>query len=151
METVGTSSSTSSFFPGDENVEQQHSYSAALLSPYIATSSPTHDVGDKYLDYLARGAQHRASSAFIQKLDSLQVLDATEAPQVKVMGPYVLGAKVGEGSFGKVKEGINSETLNRVAVKIVKRQRLKHIPDALSNTIKWGQLLLVLLMALARG
>jgi hypothetical protein len=121
-----------SFFEGDDTPSSQ---SAALLSPYIQ-SSTLHDTSEKYFDYLARGAQNRASSAFIQKLDSLQILDTGEAPSVKVMGPYVLGGKVGEGSFGKVKEGINAETLERVAVKIVKRQRLKHIPEGLSNTIK---------------
>ncbi|KAI9010655.1 kinase-like domain-containing protein [Hyaloraphidium curvatum] len=129
---AGPRSSMFSFFAGDEEVQP---LANDFSSTYSIRAAPE-DTGERYLDYLSRGAHHRHSSAFIQKLDSLQLLETMEVPPVKVMGPYVLGDKIGEGSFGKVKEGINAETLERVAVKVVKRQRLKHMPDALASTIR---------------
>lgn len=50
--------------------------------------------------------------------------------RVKRVGDYILGDLLGEGSYGKVKEGIHSQTLRRVAVKIYKLDRLRRFPGA---------------------
>jgi serine/threonine protein kinase len=38
----------------------------------------------------------------------------------KSIGRYLMGNKLGEGAYSKVKEGIDSFTLQRVAIKIMK-------------------------------
>ena len=37
-----------------------------------------------------------------------------------MVGPYIVGDKLGEGSYGKVKEAMHSLSLRRVAIKIMK-------------------------------
>lgn len=51
----------------------------------------------------------------------------------KFVGRYLIGDLIGEGSYSKVKEVIDSETLERRAVKIMKKQRLKKIPNGEEN------------------
>lgn len=51
----------------------------------------------------------------------------------KYIGRYLIGDLIGEGSYSKVKEIIDSETLERRAMKIMKRQRLKKIPNGEEN------------------
>lgn len=51
----------------------------------------------------------------------------------KYIGRYLIGDLIGEGSYSKVKETIDSETLERRAMKIMKRQRLKKIPNGEEN------------------
>jgi hypothetical protein len=38
--------------------------------------------------------------------------------KIKMIGKYVMGDKLGEGSYGKVKEVLDTETLCRRAVKV---------------------------------
>jgi serine/threonine-protein kinase 11 len=51
----------------------------------------------------------------------------------KVIGQYVMGDVLGEGSYGKVKEAYSIETLKRAAVKIMKQAKLKKIPNGEAN------------------
>ena len=46
----------------------------------------------------------------------------------KLIGGYLFGRVLGEGSYGKVKEVVCERSLTRRAVKIVKLQRLRKIP-----------------------
>jgi len=46
--------------------------------------------------------------------------------QVKI-GPYILGETLGIGTFGKVKVGHHQQTENKVAVKILNRQKIKSL------------------------
>ena len=48
-------------------------------------------------------------------------------------GRYVMGDVLGEGSYAKVKEAIDSETLVRRAVKIMKKRKLRKIPHGEAN------------------
>ena len=48
-------------------------------------------------------------------------------------GKYVRGDKLGEGSYGKVKECLNIYTLQRCAVKIIKWQHIRKIPHGEQN------------------
>lgn len=51
----------------------------------------------------------------------------------KFVGRYLIGDLIGEGSYSKVKEVIDSESLERRAIKIMKKQRLKKIPNGEEN------------------
>lgn len=51
----------------------------------------------------------------------------------KYVGRHLIGDLIGEGSYSKVKEGIDSVTLERRAIKIMKKQRLKKIPNGEEN------------------
>lgn len=51
----------------------------------------------------------------------------------QLVGKYVMGDKLGEGSYGKVKECLDQETLQRRAVKIMKRKALRRIPNGEQN------------------
>ena len=48
----------------------------------------------------------------------------------KVVGKYVMGEVLGEGSQAKVREALNSETLRRVAIKIVNLRQLRKVRHA---------------------
>lgn len=43
---------------------------------------------------------------------------------VKKVGKYEIGRTLGEGTFGKVKYAVNSETAERVAIKILDKVQL---------------------------
>jgi len=45
------------------------------------------------------------------------------------VGQYVLGKTIGEGTFGKVKLGTHISTGEKVAVKILERERIKEVAD----------------------
>lgn len=51
----------------------------------------------------------------------------------QLVGKYVMGDKLGEGSYGKVKECLDQDTLQRRAVKIMKRKALRRIPNGEQN------------------
>ena len=44
-----------------------------------------------------------------------------------------MGELLGEGSYGKVKEVLDTDTLCRRAVKILKRRKLRRIPNGEQN------------------
>ncbi|KAJ1629020.1 kinase-like domain-containing protein [Pavlovales sp. CCMP2436] len=53
-----------------------------------------------------------------------------EGQRYKMVKQYMMGEMLGEGSYGKVREAIDSNTLRRVAVKIVDRRRLRRMRGA---------------------
>jgi serine/threonine-protein kinase 11 len=50
-----------------------------------------------------------------------------------------MGEVLGEGSYGKVKEGIHSENLTRVAIKILKKRKLKKIANGEANVKRYAR------------
>ncbi|CAK0839845.1 unnamed protein product [Prorocentrum cordatum] len=58
-----------------------------------------------------------------------QQLDDKEPPRSKYVGHYVLGKTIGEGTFGKVKLGTHVLTGQRVAVKVLEKDRIVEIAD----------------------
>ena len=48
---------------------------------------------------------------------------------VKSIGPYYIGKTIGEGTFGKVKLGTHSLTGEKVAIKILEKERIKDAAD----------------------
>lgn len=69
---------------------------------------------------------------FFHKVDSDQVI-YQKKKKCKMLGKYVMGDLLGEGSYGKVKEVLDSETLCRRAVKILKKKRLRKIMNGEQN------------------
>lgn len=59
----------------------------------------------------------------------------------KFVGRYLIGDLIGEGSYSKVKEVIDSETLERRAVKIMTKKRLKKIPLGEENVRREARLM----------
>jgi len=54
---------------------------------------------------------------------------ATSNPPRKVVGQYMIGKTIGEGTFGKVKIAIHLPTGEKVAVKILEKSRIKEQAD----------------------
>lgn len=52
------------------------------------------------------------------KIDSEEIIYQKKKDDIKMIGKYVMGDKLGEGSYGKVKEVLDTETLCRRAVKV---------------------------------
>ncbi|KAL5250339.1 hypothetical protein ACHWQZ_G016169 [Mnemiopsis leidyi] len=67
------------------------------------------------------------------KVPSADIVYET-APRIpKFVGKYLLGDTLGEGSYARVKEALDTETVRRAAVKIMKKKKLKKIPSGEEN------------------
>lgn len=70
---------------------------------------------------------------FFHRVSSDQIIYQTKKRRLKMVGKYVMGELLGEGSYGKVKEMLDSESLCRRAVKILKQRKLRRIPNGVQN------------------
>lgn len=71
------------------------------------------------------------TNKLLSRMSDFDIYQRPDRP--KFIGRYLVGDLIGEGSYSKVKEVIDSETLERRAVKIMKKQRLKKIPNGEEN------------------
>ncbi|KAG8233462.1 hypothetical protein J437_LFUL013749 [Ladona fulva] len=78
---------------------------------------------------------------FFHRVESDQIIYQEKKKRCKIIGKYVMGDLLGEGSYGKVKELLDSETLCRRAVKILKKRKLRRIPNGEQNVAREIQLL----------
>lgn len=69
----------------------------------------------------------------IRTIPSDEIICETVERKAKCIGKYLMGDVLGEGAYGKVKEVLDIVTLQRRAVKIMKKQRLKKIPHGEEN------------------
>ncbi|XP_076065846.1 serine/threonine-protein kinase stk11-like isoform X2 [Oratosquilla oratoria] len=69
----------------------------------------------------------------IQRIDSRDIIYSPPKRKYKLVGKYVMGDQLGEGSYGKVKECLDTVTLQRRAIKIMKRKKLRKIPHGEQN------------------
>uniref|UniRef100_A0AAZ3QZI8 Serine/threonine-protein kinase STK11 n=1 Tax=Oncorhynchus tshawytscha TaxID=74940 RepID=A0AAZ3QZI8_ONCTS len=67
--------------------------------------------------------------------------------RAKLIGKYLMGDLLGEGSYGKVKEMLDSETLCRRAVKILKKKKLRRIPNGKLFKLLWPSVFFVVISA----
>ncbi|XP_061390098.1 serine/threonine-protein kinase stk11 [Musca vetustissima] len=67
------------------------------------------------------------------RVDSAEIIYQQKKKNIKMVGKYVMGDVLGEGSYGKVKEVLDSENLCRRAVKILTRRKLRRIPNGEQN------------------
>uniref|UniRef100_T1HN05 Serine/threonine-protein kinase STK11 n=3 Tax=Rhodnius TaxID=13248 RepID=T1HN05_RHOPR len=81
---------------------------------------------------------------FFHRVESDEIIYQRKKKRCKMIGKYVMGDLLGEGSYGKVKEMLDSETLCRRAVKILKKRKLRRIPNGEQNVQREIQLLKVL-------
>lgn len=104
-------------------MEQEEFVDGSLLCQDDIPMSPT-----EFLDDTDDG------DLIIHRVESDQVVYHQASNQVKLIGgKYLMGNVLGEGSYGKVKELLDVETLCRRAVKIFKRRKLKRIPNGEQN------------------
>lgn len=54
---------------------------------------------------------------------------ASKLQQLKNIGHYVLARTLGEGTFGKVKEGVHIHTGQKVAIKMLEKEWIRDISD----------------------
>ncbi|KAK3091925.1 hypothetical protein FSP39_023761 [Pinctada imbricata] len=78
---------------------------------------------------------------FFRRVDSQEIVYQPRRRKAKLVGKYLFGDVLGEGSYGKVKEALDTETLQRRAVKIVKKRTLRKIPNGELNVQREIQLL----------
>ncbi|TMS09726.1 Serine/threonine-protein kinase STK11 [Larimichthys crocea] len=88
-----------------------------------------------HLDYLNEN-ELMEMDTFIHRIDSTEVIYQPRRKRAKLIGKYLMGDLLGEGSYGKVKEMLDSETLCRRAVKILKKKKLRRIPNGEANVKK---------------
>ncbi len=69
----------------------------------------------------------------IHRVPSDQIVYESTRRRAKMVGKYLMGDKVGEGSYGKVKEALDTQSLCRRAVKIMKKKKLRKIPHGEEN------------------
>ena len=69
----------------------------------------------------------------IHRVESDQVVYRPQRHKVKMLGKYLVGGMLGEGSYGTVKELLDTESLCRRAVKILKKRKLRKIPNGEQN------------------
>ncbi|XP_051557472.1 serine/threonine-protein kinase STK11-like [Myxocyprinus asiaticus] len=94
----------------------------------------------QHLEYLTEN-EIMGMDTFIHRIDSTEVIYQPRRKRAKLVGKYLMGDLLGEGSYGKVKEMLDSETLCRRAVKILKKKKLRRIPNGEANVKKEIQLL----------
>ncbi|XP_064625326.1 serine/threonine-protein kinase stk11-like [Lineus longissimus] len=70
---------------------------------------------------------------FFTRVESDQIIYQPRKKRAKLIGKYLLGDVLGEGSYAKVKEVLDTETLRRLAVKILKKKKLRKIPNGEQN------------------
>lgn len=71
------------------------------------------------------------------RVNSKDIIYKAKKKKPKMIGKYVMGEVLGEGSYGKVKEVLDSETLCRRAVKILKKRKLRKIPNGEQNVQRY--------------
>ena len=72
--------------------------------------------------------------SMFHRYDSNDIVYEIPRPQAKIVGNrYLKGELLGEGSYSKVKEMLDCQTLCRRAVKIMKQRKLRRIPNGEQN------------------
>ncbi|KAJ3363511.1 Serine/threonine-protein kinase STK11 [Allomyces arbusculus] len=100
----------------------------------VAAASGDDAANGDYLNYLL--TRKFSSANFIMRMESKDVVWDTGAPQAKFVGPFLLGSVIGKGAYGKVKDGLCSETLQPVAIKIVAHKRLRKITNGVESVTR---------------
>ena len=72
---------------------------------------------------------------------STKIFSKIFEPFKKVVKGWLFGSVLGEGSYAKVKEVLHVDTLQRAAVKIIKKRRLRKIINGEANVKSELQLL----------
>lgn len=135
---ISSSSHLSAYGTAVETVPSQNTEQIPLVRPVslislkklnqiaeaAATAVNDQVIHNEYNEYLLLQQRH-SSSNYIHKVNSEELIWETKQLSVKMLGPYLMGGRIGKGAFGKVKEGICTDSLQRIAVKILAKKRVK--------------------------
>lgn len=112
-----------------------------MVDPAVLDSYPDLDAPERIprhwsqdvdqMDFLLHDED--AHPFIIHRVDSADIIYQPRKKKAKMVGKYLFGDVLGEGSYGKVKEVLDSETLCRRAVKILKKKKLRRIPNGEQN------------------
>lgn len=111
-----------------------------ILSEYVLTEENRAllDANEDYYNYIYNSQNIGIGSLkFINRIESTEIATKVKTKRIKTIGRFFIGDQVGKGSFGKVKEGVCTETLLRVAVKIISKKRAKKIPHGIESIIRY--------------
>jgi serine/threonine-protein kinase 11 len=95
-----------------------HSTSSSGFSSAMSDTSAHSTTSATSSPYASGSVFHRLNPNDIKYRDE----------KAKVLRTYVVGRLIGEGSYGKVKEGIDSKTKKLVAIKILSKKTLRRVP-----------------------
>lgn len=108
-----------------------------------AQASPEHNISDyEYEDNCDKPIDSWLNDetclpVTFYRFDSSEIRCTSPKKRAKMIGKYIMGDVLGEGSYGKVKEVLDSETLCRRAVKILKKKKLRKIPNGERNVQRY--------------
>lgn len=88
---------------------------------------------DDVIEQLDLSLSMDPANIVFNRVDSADIIYQAKRKKCKLVGKYVMGDVLGEGSYGKVKEVLDSETLSRRAVKILTKRKLRRIPNGEQN------------------
>lgn len=119
-------------FCGEKGREPQflHGDEAAQ---YLLEEQQTHHHQVTWLDIDNLDLATLDMGNMFNRVDSAEIIYQQKKKNIKMVGKYVMGDVLGEGSYGKVKEVLDSENLCRRAVKILTRRKLRRIPNGEQN------------------
>lgn len=89
-----------------------------LLQQAHCDQSPVTWLDDEEIDKLDLSLTIDPAVMFFNRVDSAEIIYQAKKKACKMVGKYVMGEVLGEGSYGKVKEALDSLNLNRRAVKV---------------------------------
>lgn len=110
-----------------------------ILSAYIFTeeNKAPLNANEDYYSYIYSSQNIGAGSLnFINRIESSEITTSCATKKIKTIGRFLIGDQVGKGAFGKVKEGVCTETLVRVAVKVISKKRARKVPQGVQNIIR---------------
>jgi hypothetical protein len=110
-----------------------------IMSEYVLTEEnrAPMNANEDYYNYVYSSQNMGVGSLnFINRIESSEIATNIKTKKIKTIGRFLIGDQVGKGSFGKVKEGVCTETLLRVAVKIISKKRAKKIPHGIQSIIR---------------
>lgn len=134
-----------SLMPHNIRLQSQHSDKLVgvdrevILSAYIFTeeNKAPLNANEDYYNYVYSSQNIGVGSLnFINRIDSSEIATSCKTKKIKTIGRFLIGDQVGKGAFGKVKEGVCTETLLRVAVKVISKKRAKKVPQGIQNVIR---------------
>lgn len=118
----------------EEEYDEYDEKMATLRQEFEETDQPSyypHCLGDQL--HFINDDEPLSSALIFRRVDSDQIVYQRRRRRAKHVGKYLMGDVLGEGSYGKVKEVLDTETLCRRAVKILKKKKLRKIPSGIKN------------------
>ena len=104
---------------------------------FLDTDTPTSQLSSSLQRVTLKEFDEQAAMQF-HRVDSIEIV-YPKRKRPKFVGRFIMGEKLGEGSYSKVREVLDTETLERRAVKIMKKQRLRKIPNGMINVKKYDK------------